>query len=224
MRRPTIDQYLVSTCLLIIDELNISYKGYTQEELKKEADEKFNEMDITVRMGYPFKQLVHYTVGESSKIKKEKKINHDLYIEQKDFKIEIKYLKNWKTPSNTWTATKTWSVFQQDFDWYMDEIDAGNKGKVAFVIGWFNCVKSFSQLIQLGKGNGAYPLVDERKFLYFPFLKRTKEPTRTVDLEYNYEAAAYKEHGLNFINNRIQNYNCMFLGCESDKFHFALYY
>ena len=111
MRRPTIDQYLVSTCLLIIDELNISYKGYTKEELKKEADEKFNEMDITVRMGYPFKQLVHYTVGESSKTKKEKKINHDLYIEQKDFKIEIKYLKNWKTPSNTWTATKTWSVF-----------------------------------------------------------------------------------------------------------------
>ena len=80
MRRPTIDQYLVSTCLLIIDELNISYKGYTKEELKKEADEKFNEMDITVRMGYPFKQLVHYTVCESSKTKKEKKINHDLYV------------------------------------------------------------------------------------------------------------------------------------------------
>ena len=35
------------------------YRGYTQEALKKEADEKYNEMDITVRLGYPFKQTVH---------------------------------------------------------------------------------------------------------------------------------------------------------------------
>ena len=43
----------------------------------------------------------------------------------------------------------------------MDEIDSDKAGKVAFVIGWFNCVDSFSQLIQLGTGNGAYPLADE---------------------------------------------------------------
>lgn len=224
MRNPTIDQYLVSTWLFIIDELNILYKFHTKENLKKEADEKFNEMDITVRIGYPFKQTAHFTVGESNKSKKEKKINHDLYVEQKDFKIEVKYLKNWRTKSNTWSATKTWSVFQQDFDWLMDEIDAGNKGKVAFVIGWFNCVNSFSQLIQLGKGSGAYPIVNESKLCYFPFLKREKEPTRTIDLEYNYEAFAYKELTVNPINYRIGSYNCIFLGNKEDKFHFAIYY
>ena len=72
-------------------------------------------------------------------------------------------MKNWISSSDTRLASKIWGVFQQDFDWLMDEIDAGNKNKVAFVIGWFNCVDSFSQLIQLGKGGGAYPLVDERK-------------------------------------------------------------
>ena len=224
MEKPTIDQYLVANCLFTIDEFNILYRGYSKESLKREADEKFNEMDITVRIGYPFKQTVHYTVGESVRVRKEQKINHDLYVEQKDFKIEIKYLKNWRTQSDTWTATKTWSVFQQDFDWLMDEIDLGNKGKVAFVIGWFNCVKSFSQLIQLGQGSGAYPLVNESKLCYFPFLKRNKIPTRTMDLKYNYDAFAYKELTINPISNRNGIYNCMFLGNENDSFHFAIYY
>ncbi len=174
MKEPSIDQYLVATCLSIIDEFNILYRGYNHNQLKKEADEKFNEMDITVRVGYPFKQTVHYTVGESAKTKKVQKINHDLYVEQRNFKIEIKYLKNWISTSDTRSVSKNWSVFQQDFDWLMDEIDSGNKGKAAFVIGWFNCVESFSQLIQLGQGNGAYPLVNESRLSYFPFLKKVK--------------------------------------------------
>ena len=95
MYMPTVDQYLVADCLFIIDDFNILYRGYKRDELKKEADEKFNEMDITVRVGYPFKQNVHYTAGESNRLKKAQKINHDLYIEQREFKIEIKYLRNW---------------------------------------------------------------------------------------------------------------------------------
>ena len=129
MKRPTIDQYLVANCLYIIDEFNILYKGYSQEKLKEEADKKYNEMDITVRLGYPFKQTVHYTVGEGVKKGEEQKINHDLYIEQNDFKIEVKFLKNWKSTANTWAVSKIWDVFQQDFDWLMDEIDLGNKGR-----------------------------------------------------------------------------------------------
>lgn len=39
-------------------------------------------MDIIVRIGYPFKQMVHYTVGEGYK-GVSKKVNHDLYIESK---------------------------------------------------------------------------------------------------------------------------------------------
>ena len=73
MKKPTIDQYLVANCLYIIDEFNILYRGYTQEALKKEADEKYNEMDITVRLGYPFKQTVHYTVGEGGRKTEEQK-------------------------------------------------------------------------------------------------------------------------------------------------------
>ena len=52
---PTIDQYIVANCLYTIDEFNILYRGWDKPELKIEADEKFNEMDITVRIGYPFK-------------------------------------------------------------------------------------------------------------------------------------------------------------------------
>ena len=105
----------------------------------------------------------------------------------------------------------------------MDEVDSGNKGKAAFAIGWFNCVDSFSQLIQLGKGRGAYPLVNESKLCFFPFLTRDKEPTRTNELKYNY-AYAYKELQVNPISARRGEYNCMFLGNENDIFHFALYY
>ena len=224
MKQPSIDKYLVATCLSIIDEFNIMYEGYDKKALKKIADEKYNEMDITVRIGFPFKNNVHYTVGEGGKAKKTQKINHDLYVDRKDYKIEVKYLKNWKTPSNTWSATKNWSVFQQDFDWLMDEIDAENDGKVAFVIGWFNCVDSLSQLIQLGEGSGAYPFVNESKLRYFPFLKREKVPTRTMDLAYNYEFKSYKEETISPISSRSKDYRCMFLGSQEDKFHFAIYY
>ena len=64
MKEPTIDQYLIADCLCIIDEFNIMYRDYSLERLKTEADENFNEMDITVRIGYPFKQTAHYTAGD----------------------------------------------------------------------------------------------------------------------------------------------------------------
>ncbi len=222
---PTIDQYLVANCLYVIDEFNMLYKGWGKPELKNEADEKFNEMDITVRLGYPFKQNAHYTAGESGRLKKAQKINHDLYIGQRDFKIEVKYLKNWISSANTRAASKNWSVFQQDFDWLMDEIDNGKNGKVAFVIGWFNCVDSFSQLIQLGTGSGAYPLVDERKLSYFPFLVKKNEnaPKQTKNLTYDY-VNAYTESPVRTLSERKGKYRCMFIGEEGDKFHFALYY
>lgn len=224
MKEPTVDQYLIADCLCIIDEFNIMYKDYNLKQLKKEADEKFNEMDITVRIGYPFKQTAHYTAGESNTKKQVQKINHDICVEQRGFKIEIKYLKNWISTAGTRCASKTWSVFQKDFDWFMDEIDNKGKGKVAFVIGWFNCVESFSQLIQLGKGAGGYPLVDEKKLVYFPFLSKGKVPTHTKDLKYNYESCAYKKIQINQVGTRSGQYDCMFIGNEKDCFHFAIYY
>ena len=50
MIEPTVEQYLIGTCLSIIDEFNILYEKYTWEQLKKAADEKYNEMDITVKV------------------------------------------------------------------------------------------------------------------------------------------------------------------------------
>ena len=58
MEQPSIEKYLISTCLFTIDEFNILYKGYEQDDLKREADIKFNEMDITVRIGVNGKLLV----------------------------------------------------------------------------------------------------------------------------------------------------------------------
>lgn len=111
------------------------YTNYTKAELKKIADVKFNEMDIAVRIGYPFRQMVHYTVGDK-KDKGAPKSNHDLFVESKDFKIEINFLKNWNSSSKTSSNSAQWQPFQDDFDWLFKEIDEGNKNKRAFVIGW----------------------------------------------------------------------------------------
>lgn len=221
MKKPSISQYLLSTCLFIIDELNEQYGSLSKDELKKIADDKFNEMDITVRLGYPFRQMVHYTVGD--KTKRGSKVNHDLYIESKDFKIEIKYLKNWKSGSGTSTNSKNWGEYQKDFDWLAEEIEKGYKHKRAFVIGWFNCVDCISQYLQLGSGSGSKPLVNEERVSYFPFLRKTKAPTLTSDLVYNYDSA-YKELSLNLIGENCPDYSCYFLGNANDVFHFAIFY
>lgn len=222
MNTPTISQYLLSTCLFTIDELNEQYKALDKEQLKKVADEEFNEMDITVRLGYPFKQMVHYTVGDSKR--QNSKVNHDLYVRSKDFKIEIKYLKNWKSGIGTNSASKNWDEYQKDFDWLIEEIKDGYKHKRAFVIGWFNCVDSISRYLQLGTGRGSKPLVSENKLAYFPFLRRLRAPTHTTHLIINYDSA-YKELSLNLIGEEIgPTCNCMFLGNEKDVFHFAIFY
>lgn len=223
MLKPTIDQYLIADCLYIIDEFNIIYKDYDFPKLKKEADEKYNEMDIAVKIGYPFKQTAHYTVGESNRKKKAEKINHDIYIEQLDFKIEVKFLKNWVSSAKTRAVSKNWEPFQKDFDWLMDEIENGNRNKTAFVIGWFNCVDSFSQLIQVGTGRGAYPLADAKKISYFPFLRKGESPIKAKELQYNYEKA-YRVLPMDLVSSREIEYNCMFLGSPRDCFHFAIYY
>lgn len=221
---PTIDQYLLSTCLFIIDEFNDKYQNISKSELKKIADDKYNEMDICVRIGYPFRQMAHYTVGDNRK-KSKSKINHDIYIETKDYKIEVKYLKNWKSSTGNKSSSKNWDPFQEDFDWLLHEIKEGNKGRSSFVLGWFNCVDHFSNLIQLGEGksSGSKPIASERKLCYFPFLRKMNIPTYTIDLVYNYNNA-YKPLPVNLVGDNNEDYNCLFLGNENDVFHFAIYY
>lgn len=218
MESPSIEKYFISTCLFTIDEFNEMYKSLSKEELKEIADNDYNEMDICVKIGSPFKNL-HYTVGDSrGKIK----VNHDLYVKSKDFKVEVKYLKNWSAWNGGKCASKSWAEYQADFDWLEHEIKK-NKGKRAFIIGWFNCVDRFSQLIQLGCTKGVRPLVDENRLPYFPFLYRTSKPTYTKDLVYNYYCS-YEEMKVKLKGRRRYSMNCIFLGNKSDTFHFAIYY
>jgi hypothetical protein len=112
---------------------------------------------------------------------------------------------------------------QKDFDWLVNEIDAGNKHRRAFVISWFNCIDYFSQVMQLGMTKGSKPLLNEERAMYFPFLRKTKVPTLASDLEYNY-SRAYEDIPLTLIGDKTGEYNCMFLGNEKDCFHFAIYY
>ena len=222
IKKPSIDKYIVSTCLYIIDELNERYQALPKPELKVVADEKFNEMDFTVKIGYPFRHTAHYTVGDIGK-KGFAKSNHDIYVESKGFKIEVKYLKNWKSANNTSTNSALWSTYQADFDWLFNEIDNGYKGKRAFVIGWFNCVDYFAQLIQLGEGSGKSPLVNEKRVCYFPFLRKTNHPTHTRELVYNYEIA-YEKQKVSLISPNQGDYDSVFIGNEDDVFHFAVYF
>ena len=226
-KTPSIEQYLLSTCLFIIDEFNELYTDYEKPDLKSIADSKYNEMDITVRLGYPFKNSVHYTIGDGKR--DASKTNHDLYVESKDFIIEVKYLKNWDTAIKTSSNKKKWDPYQADFDWLFSEIDNGKKHKRAFVIGWFNCVDHFGQLMQLGqriegKRTGKNPLLSEERFCYFPFLRKTKSnPTYTSDIKYEY-SYSYMSQKVKLIGETAGDYDCLFLGNESDVFHFAIYY
>lgn len=225
---PTIAQYLISDCLIIIKRFNAKYGLLPKPELKEISDIVFSEWDIMSKIGSRFEDMVHYGAGGSSIIsngttKNQCKFNHDIFVEDLDYLIEIKYLKNWKSQSGNHSSSKNWEEYQQDFDWLINEIQLGNKYKRAFIIGWFNCVDTIAQYIQLGEGTGCRPLLSEKKFAYFPFLRKTKTPTRTYDIEYNY-GLAYKELSLNLIGNQDSDCNCLFLGKPTDVFHFAIYY
>lgn len=81
-----------------------------------------------VRIGYPFRNMIHYTVGDGGNKKRDSKINHDLYIESKDFKIEVKYIRNWSINGlDKHKSNKIqWAEIQKDFAWLEGEIEKGN--------------------------------------------------------------------------------------------------
>lgn len=226
--QPTINQYLLSTSLFIIDEINEMYSGMEKPELKEISDTKYNEMDITVRLGYPFRNMIHYTVGDSGSKRQNSKINHDLYVESKDFKIEVKYLRNWASNGNDkYRSNKIqWAEIEKDFKWLEHEIEMGNKGKRAFIIAWFNCIDNFSQYMQLGCSAGNNPIASEDRVSYFPFLASSMAaPRKASDLGYNYQLS-YRELPVNTYGRLRKNneLNCMFIGNENDCFHIAMYY
>lgn len=223
MKKPSIIQYLLSTCLFTIDELTELYGSVPEDKRRVVADKKFNERDIEVRLGYPFRHMVHYEIQNNTGKKNGIKINHDLYVESKDFEIEIKYLRRFESERGTPSNRQPWDPVKQDFDWIVEEIKRGNKGKRAFVMGWFNCGDSFANVIQLGASKGTNPKVNADRLVYFPFLNKTADGVRINDLSYNY-TNAYEALPINLENEMQEKFECMFLGNETDVFHFAIYY
>ena len=55
MSKHSIDKYLLSTCLFVIDDFNDEYERIKAQtsELEKKAD-NFSEADLVFRIGYPF--------------------------------------------------------------------------------------------------------------------------------------------------------------------------
>ena len=66
MKKPSIIQYLLSTCLFTIDELTELYGSVPEDKRRVVADKKFNERDIEVRLGYPFRHMVHYEIQNNT--------------------------------------------------------------------------------------------------------------------------------------------------------------
>lgn len=213
IKQPTIDQYLISNCLFIVDEFNDRFTSVTTKDALKEiADNGFSEADLTVRLGYPFRQMAKFNMQGPD--------TRDIIVESKDFLIEVKFLRNFN--SNGGKSNKImWKEINKDFEWLFKEIKNGNKGRRGFIIGWFNAVDRLSQIVQLGKGRGGTPDIDEEKIRYFPFLNRSG--SKTKDIFYMYPNA-YEPLHVQIPGYAGNGANCMFFGQENDKFHIALYW
>ncbi|OLN22915.1 hypothetical protein BTO30_07155 [Domibacillus antri] len=213
-----IDKYLISNCLFMIDEFNERYENVSKEELKKIADSEYSEADMVVRLGYPFRQMANFNMQGRSK----QAAGNDIVVKSKDFRIEVKLLKNYKSSKGSYSSSTTWKEIERDFHWLLEEVKNGNSGKRAFVIGWFNAVECFSQIIQLGKSAGSQPDIDHRKKGYFPFLVHNGEKTR--DILYMYKDSYEKMPVHSLYNADGSDVNCMFFGEKDDKFHIAMYW
>lgn len=213
-----IDKYLISNCLFIIDEFNERYKITSNEELKNIANNEYSEADLVVRLGYPFRQMATFNMQGASKIS-----GNDIVVKSKDYKIEVKLLRNWKSSKSDvyFSNSMPWNHISKDFEWISNEVIIGNQGKRAVVIGWFNTVERFSQIVQLGKGKGRFPEIALDRLDYFPFLHRTG--LKTNDIVYQY-SLAYLVQTIKIPGYLDGTLNCMFFGQPDDKFHIALYW
>jgi hypothetical protein len=197
-----------------------------RDKLKEFADRNFSEADLVFLLGFPFKNLASFNMqGKSG----------DIEIESLGLIVEVKYLRNTKSGNGNYTNTPNWKdTFEKDFEWLCNNIREGNKGKRAFILGWFNVVDSFSQIMHLGmsnsnKSSGWMPEINKDRLSYFPFLNVPSKDSKTRDISYmyspdiytseKYEPSTIKVEGL--FNNYV---HCLFVGKKTDKFHFAIYY
>lgn len=220
-----IQNYLISNCLLIIEDLNQRFERHQKEEVLMYANREFDESDLVFLMAYPFRNLMKVSMQGK---------NEDIKVKSLDFIIEIKYLYATKNGTGQYTNKRAFKeVFEKDFTWLTKEINDGNKGKRAFVIGWFNVFKNFSNIMQLGTGNGQNPKVNFERLKFSPFLSIPSRDSTINETKYRYHieetgsiynSETYQPDTIPLPDLRKDKVNCIFLGKKTDIFHFALYY
>jgi hypothetical protein len=226
MVQRTLEKYLLSTCLFVIDDFNMQYKdkAVRSSELKAEADTCYTEADLVVRLGYPFRQMANFSLKTSKG--KGGEFN-DIIVKDRDFRIEVKYIRNSKSANKSaaYSVHRNWDKIEEDINWLIEEVKRGHKGKRAFVIGWFNTTERFSDQMQLGKGGGRYPVINTERMKYFPFLGYDEKTCNMLTVKYNY-SSAYSPIPLPLPSLALfgLSVECLFLGEAEDKFHFAIYY
>lgn len=218
INKPRIDQYLISTCLFIVDEFNQQFRNTDKTELKKIANEEFTEADLSFRIGMPFRHMAYFENGK----KQGTLAKTDIFIKEKDFRIEVKYLRNFLHANKVdYSASMEWKAIKGDFDWLSEEIRQGRKYKSAFVVGWFNYFNYFGQIIQLGSGKGKQPNHDPTKTEYFPFLIFNGPKTKDIEIAYK---LAYQPQNVPARELKEYRMDCILIGTDEDKFNIALYY
>lgn len=208
--------YLKSNLILIIEELNLNLKNYTNEELKEFADHLFTEADLQARIWYPYRNFAHLNMQGNPK---------DIHIPSKDYIVEIKYLKTFSSAFKSKSNKATWhNAFEKDYNWLVNEIKKGKKNKRAFILGWINIDgRSFNNVMQLGIGTGQTPLINRERIILFPFLNYDPITNRTNSIFYSY-AQNSKINSITIPGFGDETVSCLFLGKPSDKFHIAVYF
>ncbi|MDA3731426.1 hypothetical protein PBV87_08045 [Niameybacter massiliensis] len=209
--------YTVSNLLMIIEEFNQIYRNVEYDELREIANYRFKELDLSVRISYPFRNMASFDC------KTEKNREVDIVVRDKGLEIEVKYLRNYNSKAGTSNSANWKNTFEKDYSWICNKIKSGEKGKSAFIIGWFNAYERFSQIVQLGTGKSSRPLINKERMKIFPFVNVQENGTRVDEVFYMYNKA-YQPLNINIDGCDSSCVDCVFLGKPEDKFHFAIYY
>lgn len=215
-KRNEIKQWILPYCLQFIDLMNKEYDNYTKQELKKIADDdKSNEGNIINKFTHPFHNFVDLNFQSKS---------CDINVYLKNYIIEFKFLRNFRSDSGTYTNKLNFDdCFKKNYTWLCDEIKQDLKGKRAFLIGWYNAVDRFSEIVYLGEGSGSIPNLNLERLHYFPFINHKENSFKITDIFYMYSLNCVTTTLL-IPSCKSETVNCIFIGKESDKFHFALYW
>lgn len=208
--------FIKSTLLLIIEEMNSNLLDYSNDQIRDFADNLFNEADLQALIWYPYRRFAHLNMQGNPR---------DIHIKSKDYIIEVKYLRNFNSSFKSKTNKATWyNAFEKDYKWLINEIKKGKKNNRAFILGWINVEgRNFNNVMQLGTGSGQAPLINMERIILFPFLNYNPVTRKTNSIFYSY-TQNNKINSITIPGFADETVNCLFLGKPTDKFHFAIYF